>query len=86
MVGTSRCRRAKASRRAGSRRAEPNNGVRQVTKSYLVCRADELNDGDRKVVSCDGVEVGVFRIDGEFVAWHNRCPHRAGPGLPGPHH
>jgi nitrite reductase/ring-hydroxylating ferredoxin subunit len=50
-----------------------------VTKSYLVCRADELNDGDRRVVSCDGVEVGVFKVDGQFVAWHNECPHRQGP-------
>ena len=24
-------------------------------------------------------EVGVFRIGGEFYAWHNRCAHRAGP-------
>ena len=43
-----------------------------MTKSYLVCRADELNDGDRRVVSCDGVEVGVFKVDGQFVAWHNQ--------------
>ena len=50
-----------------------------MTKSYLVCRADELNDGDRRVVSCDGVEVGVFKVDGQFVAWHNVCPHREGP-------
>ena len=50
-----------------------------MPKSYLVCRADELNDGDRRVVSCDGVEVGVFKVDGQFVAWHNECPHREGP-------
>ena len=50
-----------------------------MPQSYLVCRADELNDGDRRVVSCDGVEVGVFKIDGQFVAWHNECPHRQGP-------
>jgi nitrite reductase (NADH) small subunit len=50
-----------------------------MPKSYLVCRADELNDGDRRVVSCDGVEVGVFKVDGQFVAWHNLCPHREGP-------
>ena len=68
---------ARAGRRAGSP-AEPANGV-DVTKSYLVCRADELNDGDRRVVSCDGVEVGVFKVDGQFVAWHNECPHREGP-------
>ena len=30
-------------------------------------------------MSCDGVEVGVFKVDGQFVAWHNVCPHREGP-------
>jgi nitrite reductase (NADH) small subunit len=50
-----------------------------MPQSYLVCRADELKDGDRRVMSCDGTEVGVFKIDGELVAWHNECPHRSGP-------
>jgi nitrite reductase/ring-hydroxylating ferredoxin subunit len=57
---------------------QPDDGA-DMLQSYLVCRADELNDGDRRVVSCDGVEVGVFKIDGQFVAWHNECPHRQGP-------
>ena len=39
-----------------------------MPQSYLVCRDDELKDGDRRVVSCDGTEVGVFRVDGELVA------------------
>ena len=47
-----------------------------MPKPYLVCRADELKDGDRRVMSCDGTEVGVFRVDGQLVAWHNECPHR----------
>ena len=50
-----------------------------MPKSYLVCRADELKDGDRRVMSCDGTEVGVFKVDGQLVAWHNECPHRQGP-------
>jgi nitrite reductase/ring-hydroxylating ferredoxin subunit len=50
-----------------------------MAKSYLVCRANELQDGDRRVVSCDGTEIGVFKVDGQFVAWHNVCPHREGP-------
>ena len=50
-----------------------------MPQSYLVCRADELKDGDRRVVSCDGTEVGVFKVDGQLVAWHNECPHRSGP-------
>jgi nitrite reductase/ring-hydroxylating ferredoxin subunit len=50
-----------------------------VPQSYLVCRSDELEDGDRRVMSCDGIEVGVFKVDGQLVAWHNECPHRQGP-------
>jgi nitrite reductase (NADH) small subunit len=36
-------------------------------------------DGGRKVVDCGEFEVGVFKVGGEFFAWHNRCAHRAGP-------
>jgi nitrite reductase (NADH) small subunit len=50
-----------------------------MAQPYLVCRENELNDGDRRVMSCDGTEVGVFKVDGELVAWHNECPHRSGP-------
>jgi nitrite reductase/ring-hydroxylating ferredoxin subunit len=50
-----------------------------MPRSYLVCRADELADGDRRVMSCDGIEVGVFKVDRQLVAWHNECPHRQGP-------
>ena len=50
-----------------------------MPQSYLVCRTDELKDGDRRVMSCDGTEVGVFKVDGQLVAWHNECPHRGGP-------
>jgi nitrite reductase/ring-hydroxylating ferredoxin subunit len=31
------------------------------------------------VISCDGIEVGVFNIGGELVAWYNQCAHRSGP-------
>jgi nitrite reductase/ring-hydroxylating ferredoxin subunit len=66
-------------RRARADARTPTDDGADMPQSYLVCRADELNDGDRRVVSCDGVEVGVFKIDGRFVAWHNECPHRQGP-------
>jgi nitrite reductase/ring-hydroxylating ferredoxin subunit len=50
-----------------------------MPKSYLVARKSEFEEGGRKVVSCDGTEIGVFLIDGKLVAWHNECPHRGGP-------
>ncbi len=64
-------------RRAGSP-PEPNNGVRNAPVLPGL-PSDELKDGDRRVMSCDGTEVGVFKVDGQLVAWHNECPHRSGP-------
>ena len=46
---------------------------------YSAGKVTDYADGDRKVVECGEFEVGVFRIDGDFFAWHNRCAHRAGP-------
>src|SRR5262249_37355018 len=53
---------------------------RPAMKSYVVGRLDEFaSEGSRKVISCDGTEIGVFKIDGELVAWHNQCAHLQGP-------
>jgi nitrite reductase (NADH) small subunit len=48
-------------------------------KSFVVGRVGELAEGERRVISCDGTEVGVFNVDGELVAWYNQCAHRGGP-------
>jgi nitrite reductase/ring-hydroxylating ferredoxin subunit len=48
-------------------------------KHYKVGRLDEFSEGSRRVVSCDGTEIGVFMVKGKLVAWHNNCPHMAGP-------
>jgi nitrite reductase/ring-hydroxylating ferredoxin subunit len=39
----------------------------------------ELADGEPRVISCDGTEIGVFMVDGELVARYNRCAHRGRP-------
>src|ERR1700674_224633 len=46
---------------------------------YSAGRVADYAEGDRKVVSCGEAEVGIFRIDGQIYAWHNRCSHRGGP-------
>jgi nitrite reductase (NADH) small subunit len=46
---------------------------------YFAGKVTDYADGDRKVVDCGESEIGIFKIDGEFFAWHNRCAHRAGP-------
>ena len=41
--------------------------------------ADAMADGERVIAEVDGVEVGVFRVDGEYHAYPNVCLHQNGP-------
>ena len=41
--------------------------------------SDEIPPGSRKIVEVDGRSIGVFNVDGEFLALRNRCPHQGGP-------
>jgi nitrite reductase (NADH) small subunit len=45
----------------------------------LVGTVAEFEGGTRKIVEVDGVDVGVFRHRGKFVAFENRCLHQGGP-------
>jgi len=40
---------------------------------------EEFEEGGRKVVPTDGLEIGVFRVNGKFYAYENECPHQGGP-------
>ena len=46
---------------------------------YVVADADELSDGEHLVAELEGREIGVFRIDGEYLAYTNWCAHQGGP-------
>ncbi|WP_309084688.1 Rieske (2Fe-2S) protein [Chelativorans sp.] len=46
---------------------------------YLVGPESDIAEGGRKVVACGETEIGIFRVKGELLAWHNSCPHRQGP-------
>jgi nitrite reductase/ring-hydroxylating ferredoxin subunit len=47
---------------------------------HRVADVEELSDdGDRVLVEVEGREIGVFRIDGEYHALLNYCPHQAAP-------
>jgi nitrite reductase/ring-hydroxylating ferredoxin subunit len=39
----------------------------------------EFSDPGRKVVALDRLEVAVFKLDDEFFAYLNHCPHMGGP-------
>ena len=46
---------------------------------HVVCSVSDLPPGDVEIIDVDGVEIGVFNVDGEFYALHNLCPHRGAP-------
>ncbi len=56
----------------------------ETRRRRFVCAASELEPGERVVRDVDGRSVGVFNVDGEFFALHNRCPHRGGALCLGP--
>lgn len=43
----------------------------------------EFSDPGRKIVGFDRFEVAVFKLDGEFFAYLNQCPHMGGPACQG---
>ena len=42
-------------------------------------QTSDFSEGDYRIFAVDGVEVGVFRVDGDLFAWRNHCPHFGGP-------
>lgn len=50
---------------------------------FAVAKASSFSDPGRKVFDVNGVEVGIFKLGGEFYAWENRCPHLDGPAVQG---
>jgi hypothetical protein len=48
-------------------------------KDVFVATEAEIPEGGRKVIVAEGIEIGVFRVDGTLKAWRNECPHQGGP-------
>ena len=42
-------------------------------------REQDFEEQDRRIIVQDGLEIGVFRINGAFYAYQNQCAHRGGP-------
>lgn len=51
----------------------------RIFKEVVVARVDEIPDGERKIVSVEGLSIGVFHHQGEWYAVRNSCLHRGGP-------
>jgi 3-phenylpropionate/trans-cinnamate dioxygenase ferredoxin subunit len=47
--------------------------------AHVVARTDEIPPGERVIVEVEGRQVGVFNVDGTYVAFLHRCPHMGGP-------
>ena len=52
-------------------------------KQFNIGNAD-LNPGERKIIEVDGKSIGLFNVNGNYFAMHNRCPHMGGQLCAGP--
>ncbi len=39
----------------------------------------DFQEQDRRIITQDGLEIGVFRVNGAFYAYQNQCAHLGGP-------
>ena len=46
---------------------------------HTICKAEELADGEARIVEIDGQKIGVFNAGGELLAIEDRCSHDDGP-------
>lgn len=49
-----------------------------MIKSVEILKTSELGEGEMKKVNIANLEVLIARIDGEFFAINNKCPHMGG--------
>jgi 3-phenylpropionate/trans-cinnamate dioxygenase ferredoxin subunit len=50
-----------------------------MTQILTVCRAEELPEGEMRLVEANGDLIGVFNCGGELLAIEDRCSHDDGP-------
>lgn len=48
-------------------------------EARVVCSTEDVSEGHPEVAEIDGVEVAIFRVDDEYFAIQNTCPHQGGP-------
>jgi 3-phenylpropionate/trans-cinnamate dioxygenase ferredoxin subunit len=46
---------------------------------FVVARLSDFPAGTRRIVRLGGREIGIFRVEDEFYAIRNRCPHQGAP-------
>ncbi len=50
---------------------------------WLVGKASDIKEGDRKIVTAGKREIGIFHKGGAFFAYSNTCLHQGGPACEG---
>ncbi|MGB8647025.1 MAG: Rieske 2Fe-2S domain-containing protein [Anaerolineae bacterium] len=58
---------------------EHDKGMVVPRKRMPVAQVDEIPEGERKVVTIEGMSIGIFHHNGQFYALRNKCLHRGGP-------
>ena len=51
----------------------------RTPQAWPVARADEIPPGERLIVTVKERSIGVFNVNGEYVAVLNICPHELAP-------
>jgi nitrite reductase (NADH) small subunit len=51
----------------------------RAPREFVVGRAEEFADGDKKIVDVGKRSIGVYYTNGEFYAVLNKCPHALAP-------
>lgn len=47
---------------------------------YLkLCKINDIPEGEGRTLECGEESIAVFKVDGQFHAITNTCPHRGGP-------
>lgn len=52
---------------------------RSTFHEMVVAQADEIPEGERKIIEVNGISIGVFNHRGQWLALRNSCLHRGGP-------
>lgn len=50
-----------------------------MKSKHLVANVHEIPEGGRRIVEVKGIEFGIFKVNGQFYAWRNICPHAGAP-------
>ncbi|MHB1537853.1 MAG: Rieske (2Fe-2S) protein [Solirubrobacteraceae bacterium] len=50
-----------------------------MTQTIDICPLQDLPSGQRRIVECQDLTIGVFNCDGEILAIEDRCSHDDGP-------